>query len=113
PWWRSSPLSSPHPSLDCAAHVRTRASQPAARRLDRSGGETFVAHELGAERALGFVLVVGAAAEPDVVHADSAAPRVGIDMIELQVCCRLAPVAVVAHERALATVALPDRALDL
>jgi len=67
-----------------------------------------VSHELGSERALGGELVVRPAAEPDVGHRGLAAPGDLECMIELEPLALLAPTALLAHERALRSVPLPD-----
>src|SRR6267378_1892163 len=74
---------------------------------------TFVLHEPGAKRALGSVLVVGSAAEPDRRNSGPAAARKFLNMIELDELASLAAVPGLAYERALAAVTFPDRTPDL
>ena len=70
-------------------------------------------HEPGSERALGCVLIVGAAPEAHAIDGGNAAAREGLDMIELEEAAGRAPMSVRAHERAPPSVALPHRATDL
>src|SRR5438552_2408995 len=78
-----------------------------------SSGFAFLVHEPGAKRALGRVLVVGAAAQPDAVHGRLATAGDGLGVVELQpAICRTAAAAL-THERAAALIALPDGALDV
>jgi len=72
-----------------------------------------VAHELGAERALGFVLVVRPAQQPDPPDAGLPASGVGLDVVELQILALLTAMTGVTHERALAAIPLPHRPPDL
>jgi hypothetical protein len=69
-------------------------------------------HEPRPEDALRLVLVVGLAAQANVLLARDHTPaRDRIDVVKLEVAGRPAAVAVLAHERALATVAHPHLAL--
>jgi hypothetical protein len=69
-------------------------------------------HEARAERVLGFVLIVRATQEPEIVERCPAAFRDGLDVIDLERCSRAADAAVLRDERALALIALPDFALE-
>jgi hypothetical protein len=73
---------------------------------------TFPAHEVGAERALGRVLIMRAAAEPYARHRRLSSTSERLNMIKLEPGPRLAAPAVLAHKRALATVTLPHGATD-
>ncbi|MGH7730906.1 MAG: hypothetical protein ACRENJ_06595 [Candidatus Eiseniibacteriota bacterium] len=70
-------------------------------------------HELCAERALGAVLVVSVAPQPDPFDGGLAPARDLRHVIELDELARLAPAAALTHVRALAAIALPDRAHDV
>ena len=72
-----------------------------------------MAHELDAEGALGFVLIVRPAAEPDTGSSGVTAPRDRLHVIELDPAALLAAVPVLAHERALPAVSRPHGALDV
>jgi hypothetical protein len=72
-----------------------------------------MAHEVDSKRALGFVLIVRTATQPHAGHRGLAAARHGLDVIELEELARRAALAVVADERALATITIPDRAPDV
>src|SRR5436309_13623793 len=63
-------------------------------------------HEPGPEYALGFVLVMSAAAQPDALHRRFAPAGDRIHMVKLEPRGRAAAVPVLAHEAALAPVAL-------
>jgi hypothetical protein len=79
----------------------------------RSRRFALAVHEISTERALGFELIVGTAAKPDVGYGRKAASRHGLDVIELDELARLAAVAGVADERAAAAVALVDGAANV
>src|SRR5437867_6871847 len=73
----------------------------------------LLAHELRSRRTLRSVVVVGPAAQPDPRHRSLAPARHLDNMVELQPRARRAAVPGLAHEGALSTIPLPDRALDL
>src|SRR5262249_26311466 len=73
----------------------------------------LVLHEARAERALGLVLIVGAAPEPEVVGRGSAAARHRHDVVVFQECSCFATVFVRTDVRAAAIVALPHSTLDV
>src|SRR5206468_13082475 len=66
----------------------------------------------GAERALGSVLIVRPAAQPDPRHAGPASARHLLDVIELEQLARRTAAPRLAHEGALPAVPLPHRPLD-
>jgi hypothetical protein len=68
----------------------------------------FLVHEIHAERALGDVLIVGAASESHVSNGWRATPSDWIHVIEFQEVTGCAAAPVIAHEGALSAVALPD-----
>ena len=70
----------------------------------------FAAHELGAERALGLVLVVRPASKPDPRDRGLATAREFSNVIELEPRSGFATTPGIAHERALTVVPLPDGA---
>src|SRR5262249_40195749 len=91
----------------CFFHFRLRPARH--RGLPRLGA--LVIHEWHAEYTLRFVLIVRPAAEPDVVHACLAPSRHRVHVIELQPAALRAAFALIARERALAVIALPNLAL--
>src|SRR5258706_4545899 len=66
-----------------------------------------------AEDQLGLVLVVAPTAKRDVGDSGRALHRIGLYVVELQKCALRASPSSRGHEGALASVAPPDRALDL
>jgi hypothetical protein len=70
-------------------------------------------HESGAVGLLGGVLIVGAAAEPQVLKGRLAAPRDFQDVIELETISLGAPAPVFTFVRALPTVPLVHGALHV
>jgi hypothetical protein len=72
-----------------------------------------VAHELGAERLLSLVLVVGPAAQANARHGGLTASREFVYVIELDPFAGLTTVPGVTHKRAPAPVSFPDRAPNL
>jgi hypothetical protein len=73
----------------------------------------FLVHEAISVGCLGFVLIVSATAQPQVLDGRCAAAGYGINVIELQELAGPAPMACVANERALGSIAFSDGALDL
>ena len=73
----------------------------------------LVLHELATERAFRRVLIVRPSPQPHVDERSLAAARYLGDVIEFEPRTRRAALAGLTHERALAAVALPDRALDV
>jgi len=61
---------------------------------------SFVVHEFTSENTIGFELIVRATPQPQVRHGRLATASHRLDMIELQVLLRAAPVSVVADKRA-------------
>src|SRR5262249_3793952 len=111
----SSPATSRRPpagprTMDYSLRLRPRISR---RRLrGRRPPCTQVAgDELGSERALGRMLVVRSAAQPQVLGGGFTAPRDRLHVIELEHAARRAAPPVVAHERALAPIASPHLTL--
>src|SRR5262249_12673559 len=90
-----------------------RCGSGASRLGPRAGCFALGLHEPGTERLLGRVLVVPPAAEADAVHRGLAAARQLSDVIELDTRAGLAAMSGLAHERALAAVSLPHRALHV
>src|SRR5512143_1559576 len=74
---------------------------------------TLLVHEPGPKGLPGRELVVRPAAQAQVLHRRLAALRRGLHVVVLEPATRFAPVAVLAHEGALAAVAPPHRALHL
>jgi hypothetical protein len=74
---------------------------------------SLAAHELGAVRVLGGKLIVRAAAKTDSSHSCRPATREGLNVIKLEAGASFAAFALLAHERALPAIALPDGSLDL
>jgi len=72
----------------------------------------FALHEASAERAFGRVLVMGATTESDAIHARLPATRDRGDVVKFQPRTRFVAFPAIAHERAPAAIALPDRAPD-
>ena len=72
-----------------------------------------MAHELGAERSLGLVLVVRPAEQPDPPDAGLSTPGVGLDVVEFQISALLTAMTGVTRERALAAIPLPHRPSNL
>ena len=68
-------------------------------------------HEVGAEGAIGRILVMGGAEETGILDGRLSAARDGVDVVVLEEAPRLAAVSGLPHEGASATVPLPDRAL--
>jgi len=79
----------------------------AARSLALSG------HEISPECALGFELVVRAAAQAQVLHRGATAARHRLDMIERDEPSGAAAAPIFGDDGALGPIALPDRAPDL
>src|SRR5512143_1859433 len=77
------------------------------------GDLALLAHEARAIRAIGRVLVVRAAAQPCVRRARESSAGHGLYVIELEPRARFTAMVLVADERALAAVSLPDDATDL
>jgi len=69
-------------------------------------------HEPRAEHALGLVLVVRPAQQPQILDRRLPAACHRLDVVELHVATAFAAPAALRHERAAPLVALPDRALD-
>src|SRR5262245_56028224 len=90
-----------------------RRALPASRLGPLAGVFALGLHEPRAERPLGRVLVVPPAAEADVLDRRFAAAREFPDVIELDPRSRLTAMPGLAHERALAAVALPHGALHV
>src|SRR5215831_630533 len=67
-----------------------------------------MAHEFLPERALGTILIVRPAPEPDAMDSRLAAARHFFDVVEFQLRARHTPPAGLAREGALPAVALPD-----
>jgi hypothetical protein len=74
---------------------------------------SFLAHEPGSEGALGGVLVVGPAAQPQALRRGPAPARHRVHVVELQPGAGRAAATGLADESALAAIALPDGAPDL
>ncbi|HKQ58061.1 MAG TPA: hypothetical protein VJY35_09355 [Candidatus Eisenbacteria bacterium] len=89
-------------------HVAVRVFFPLGAR-SRPALFALVAHELGAEGALRFVLVMRPAAQPQVIDGRLASARDFQDVVELQHASRLASVARFAHVRAPLAVTLQHR----
>lgn len=78
-----------------------------------AGRLLLVFHELGSERALGRELIVSPTEEPDVRDARAASTSEFLRVIEFQEPALGTTAAGLARERALTTVAHPDRALHV
>ena len=72
----------------------------------------FLAHELLAEIQIRLILIVGPAAQRDVVHVMPAAFSVGLFVMVLHRACAPAAVTLVIEESATTPVALPYLASD-
>jgi hypothetical protein len=73
---------------------------------------TLLSHEPSSKHALGFILVMCTAPQPNSCHRRGATPRYRFDVVEFEKLSGLASDSFRAHERALTLVALPDRAAD-